>query len=53
MTSRGLKEDDFRHIVSLVDRALMGANDESVLSSVRSDILDMCGAFPLYDNVLA
>ena len=53
MTSRGLKEDEFRRIVSLVDRALMGSDDESVLSSVRSDILDMCRAFPLYDTVLA
>lgn len=48
MTSRGLKEADFVRIVDLIDRVLMNNEDESVLSSVRSEVNEWMKAFPLY-----
>ncbi len=53
MTTRGLVEDDFRRIVSLMDRALMNGDDEAKLAAVRADVFEICQAFPLYDTVLA
>ena len=53
MTTRGLGEDEFRTIVQLIDRALSAPEDTSNLAAVRSEILEICRAFPLYDHVLA
>ena len=53
MTTRGLKEEEFRHIVALIDRVLMHLGDEQVQEAVRQEVLDMCQQFPLYDFVIA
>jgi glycine hydroxymethyltransferase len=53
MTTRGFKEEEFRRVVSLVDRALMNPDDDAMLRDVRSNIIDLCNQFPLYDSVLA
>lgn len=48
MTTRGLKEADFVRIVDLIDRVLMNHEDESVISSVRTEINEWMKQFPLY-----
>lgn len=48
MTTRGLKEADFERIVDLIDRVLMNAENETIISSVRSEINTWMKDFPLY-----
>ena len=53
MTTRGLKEDDFRDIVDLIDRVLSDPQNDSVVSAVRGAIHEITARFPLYDFVIA
>ncbi len=53
MTTRGMKEDDFREIVGLMDRVLTNPTNEDVIRDVRGAIHEMTSRFPLYDFVVA
>jgi len=53
MTTRGLKEDDFREIVAMMDRVITNPNNEDVIRDVRGSIHEMTTRFPLYDFVVA
>ena len=48
VTTRGLKEDDMRKIVDLIDRALQQHADESALAQLRSEVNAWMVKFPLY-----
>ncbi|OKL40861.1 serine hydroxymethyltransferase [Pontibacter flavimaris] len=48
ITTRGLKEQDMVRIVEYIDQVLMNHDNESMLSSVRSDINDWMQAYPLF-----
>ncbi len=52
MTSRACDEDAFRKMVDLMDRVLSNPDDESVRVKVRSDVSELCAAFPLYKSLL-
>jgi glycine hydroxymethyltransferase len=47
MTTRGLKEDDFRLIARLIDRALTNPADAAVLETVKDDVLALTDRYPL------
>ncbi len=47
MTTRGLKEDDFRLIARLIDKALMNPKDEDALDLVKNDVLKLTTKYPL------
>jgi glycine hydroxymethyltransferase len=47
MTTRGFTEDDFRHVVALMDRVLM---DPAQADAVKADVLDLCRRYPLYET---
>ncbi|MBL7977172.1 MAG: serine hydroxymethyltransferase [Bacteroidetes Order II. Incertae sedis bacterium] len=49
MTTRGLMEADFVHLVELMDRVLSDPTNEMVQDAVRSEVHDFCHRFPLYD----
>ena len=49
MTTRGFKEDEFRTVVDLIDKALMNHSDETVIARVRGEVEALCSQFPLYD----
>lgn len=53
MTTRGLKEDDFRNIVALIDRILTHPTDQATIKQVRGAIHEITARFPLYDFVTA
>lgn len=53
MTTRGLKEDDFRNIVGLIDRVLTHPTDQAIIKQVRGAIHEITARFPLYDFVTA
>ena len=48
LTTRGMKEDDMRTVVELIDRALSHADDDKQLDSVTRDVHALTANFPLY-----
>lgn len=48
VTTRGLKEEDMRKIVSLIHRALTNHSDEAELAKIKSEVNDWMVQFPLY-----
>jgi glycine hydroxymethyltransferase len=53
MTTRGLKEAEFEHIVLLIDKVLQNPDNEDIHQKVKQEVRDLCGKFPLYDFVTA
>ena len=53
MTTRGLKETEFEHVVSLIDQVLTTPGDEAVATRVRNEVHALCQQFPLYNFVIA
>lgn len=47
MTTRGFKEDDFRLVAHLIDKALMNPKDEDALDLVKNDVLKLTTKYPL------
>jgi glycine hydroxymethyltransferase len=48
LTTRGMKESEMRQIGRWIAEVLLHRNDAAVLSKVRSHVLELCEAFPLY-----
>ncbi|NCN28614.1 serine hydroxymethyltransferase [bacterium] len=48
-TTRGMGLPEVEEIVGLIDKALLGKKDESVLSGVRKEVAELCSRFPIYD----
>lgn len=48
VTTRGLKEEDMKKIVHLIDRALQNHADDSVLTAIKQEVNDWMIQFPLY-----
>ncbi|MDR9419319.1 serine hydroxymethyltransferase [Gracilimonas sp.] len=53
MTTRGLKEEEFKQIAVLIDRVLQKPEDEQNHKKVEQEVRDLCDRFPLYDFVTA
>jgi glycine hydroxymethyltransferase len=51
ITSRGLIEKDMEFVVGAIDRALMHADDEGVLASLKGEVNAFMKAFPLYPEL--
>lgn len=48
VTTRGLKEEDMKRIVSLIDKALTNHDNETVLAEIKKEVNDWMVQFPLY-----
>lgn len=48
VTTRGLKEDDMKKIVALIDRALLSHSDEAELAKIKAEVNAWMVQFPLY-----
>ena len=48
LTTRGMKENEMRQIGRWIAEALLHRTEAAVLSKVRSQVLELCEAFPLY-----
>ena len=53
MTTRRFGEEEFRHVVALIDRVLSRLGDESVQRQVKGEVQALTAEFPLYDFVVA
>lgn len=51
MTSRGMTEDDMRHMASLIDRVVSHHGSEDVYKAVKEDVKNFCRQFPLYPSL--
>ncbi len=49
MTTRGLKEEDFKEIGHIIAEALRNKDNEEVLSKLKEQVLDITKKFPLYE----
>jgi glycine hydroxymethyltransferase len=47
LTTRGMGEAEMERVAELIDRALIGAADESVLQRVHREVRDLAAQFPL------
>lgn len=47
MTTRGLKEDDFKKIGKIISEALKNKDSEEKLSSLKEEVLEITSKFPL------
>ena len=48
MTTRGLKEDDFRKIGTIIARALKNHANEEILQELDKEVLDITSKYPLW-----
>jgi glycine hydroxymethyltransferase len=48
ITTRGVKEDEIKFIVSLIDRALMNRTDADAIAQVRKEVNELMSNRPLY-----
>jgi len=46
LTTRGLKEDDFRRIGKLIIRIIENITDDSVLAKVKGEVSEICRTYP-------
>jgi glycine hydroxymethyltransferase len=53
VTTRGMKEDEMKTIVALVDKVISFPDSEDLLSTVMSEVLDLCRDFPLYRDLVS
>ncbi|MEE9429883.1 MAG: serine hydroxymethyltransferase [Melioribacteraceae bacterium] len=50
-TTRGMKEPEMIKIAEIIDRAIKNCDDENELSSIKSDVKNLCSNFPLYSEL--
>ncbi len=53
LTSRNMDEDAMRKVVDLIDRALLAADDDQAMATVRGEVHELTKQFPLYAHRLA
>jgi glycine hydroxymethyltransferase len=51
VTTRGLLESDMKTIVEMIDRVLMNADDEALLTATSSEVREFMSKFPLYPEL--
>ncbi len=49
VTTRGMADAEMGAIAAMIDRVLRSSGSDSVVEAVRSEVLEMCEAFPLYE----
>ena len=48
LTTRGLSEDDMRHIAGFIERVIASPADDTILARVRAEVRELCARYPLY-----
>jgi glycine hydroxymethyltransferase len=52
LTTRGMKEEDMRTIAAWISEVLGDPENESLQTSVRGRVRELCESFPIYENRL-
>ena len=53
VTTRGMKEDEMKTIVALIDKVISSPDSEDLLSTVMSEVQGICRDFPLYKDLVS
>ena len=51
-TTKGMKEPEMKLIANFIDEAIKNRTDESKLSSIKNQVIELCKRFPFYKNRL-
>jgi len=51
VTTRGLKEIHVEKVVAMIDNVLMNADDEKIITSVKTEVKEFMKEFPLYPEL--
>ncbi len=51
VTTRGMKEVHMETVVAMIDKVLMQADDENVITTVRNEVKEFMQQFPLYPEL--
>lgn len=51
LTTRGMKEEHMEIIAGLIDKAITNRGDETKLSEVRNEVIELTSQFPLYKGL--
>ena len=51
ITTRGMKEEHMAAVVNFINKALMNADDETVLATIAKEVKIFMGQFPLYPEL--
>lgn len=51
MTTRGLKEEDFEKIGTIISKALKNKDNETLLDELKQEVLDITNKYPIYSEV--
>lgn len=51
VTTRGMQEAHMETIVEMIDKVLMNADDENVITNVRGEVKTFMQQFPLYPEL--
>ena len=51
ITTRGFKEEHMQFVVNVIDNALMNADDENTLTTIRKTVNEFMEQFPLYPEL--
>ena len=47
MTTRGLKEEEFKQIGKIISKALKNATNENILEELSKEVIELTSKFPL------
>ncbi|MDY0276590.1 MAG: serine hydroxymethyltransferase [Acholeplasma sp.] len=50
MTTRGLKEEDMKRIVRLIDKALVNRDNKEILKAIKKEVKEMMVKYPLFSK---
>jgi glycine hydroxymethyltransferase len=51
LTTRGMKEGEMKTVAGLIDEVISNIGKNDVYESVRKKVRDLCGGFPLYNDM--
>ena len=51
ITTRGMGIDEMRNIVKMIDSVITDHENESLITNVKTSVKELCGNFPLYDEL--
>ena len=51
MTTRGMGVNEMKQIATLISQVIQNIDNGNVISQVKEDVAQLCGSFPLYEEV--
>ena len=50
ITTRGMKENEMKHIATWISSAIRNSNNEGALKKIRTEVADLCSKYPLFST---